>query len=83
MIIYGDFGMLDAENDDIFAYARSNGKQKVVVVCSFRDREIEWLVPASTDFQSGKVVLSNYTNVDISKDAITVRPFEAFVCLVG
>ena len=75
--------MLDVENDDIFAYTRSNGKQKVVVVCSFRDREIEWPVPASTDFQSGKVVLSNYPDVDVSQDAITVRPFEAFVCLAG
>jgi glycosidase len=82
-IIYGDFEMLDAENDDIFAYARSNGKQKVVVVCSFRDREIDWLVPAYTDIQSGKVLLSNYPDVDLSQDMVTVRPFEAFVCLVG
>ncbi|CAG7559825.1 unnamed protein product [Fusarium equiseti] len=83
IIIYGDFEMLDAENDDIFAYTRSNGKQKVVVVCSFRDRGIDWLVPAYTDIQSGKVLLSNYPDVDLSQDMVTVRPFEAFVCLVG
>lgn len=79
IIIYGDFEMLDAENDDIFAYARSNGSQKAVVVCSFRDREIEWPVPASMDVQSGKVLLSNYPDVDLLQDMITVRPFEAFL----
>lgn len=83
IIVYGDFELLDAENSDIFAYARSDGKQKLIVVCSFRDREIAWLVPASTGLQSSKVLLSNYPEIDLSQDVILIRPFEAFVCLVG
>lgn len=83
VVVYGDFEMLDLENDDIFAYARANGKQKVVVVCSFRDRDISWKVPASIDMQSGKILLSNYLKVDLSQKTIVIRPFEAFVCLVG
>ncbi|KAK6715560.1 hypothetical protein SNK04_006507 [Fusarium graminearum] len=83
IVVYGDFELLDAENSDIFAYARSDGKQKLIVVCSFRDREIAWPVPASTGLQSSKVLLSNYPEIDLSQDVISIRPFEAFVCLVG
>jgi glycosidase len=83
VVVYGDFQLLDAENNDIFAYTRSNGRQKVVVVCSFRDREIAWPVPASADLQSGKVLLSNYPEVDLSQNVINIHPFGAFVCLVG
>lgn len=83
IVVYGDFELLDAENSDIFAYARSDGKQKLIVVCSFRDREIAWPVLASTGLQSSKVLLSNYPETDLSQDVISIRPFEAFVCLVG
>lgn len=78
IIVYGDFELLDEENDDIFAYARSNGSQKVVVVCSFRDREISW--SPSVDLQAGKVLLANNSEVNLSQKTISLRPFEAFVC---
>lgn len=78
IIVYGDFQLLDEENDDVFAYARSNGSQKVVVVCSFRDREISWSPPV--DLQSGKVLLANNPEVNLSQKTISLRPFEAFVC---
>ncbi|CZR44452.1 putative alpha-glucosidase (maltase) [Fusarium proliferatum ET1] len=78
IIVYGDFELLDEENADVFAYARSNGSQKVVVVCSFRDREISWSPPV--DLQSGKVLLANNAEVNLSQKTISLRPFEAFVC---
>ncbi|EXK29275.1 trehalose-6-phosphate hydrolase [Fusarium oxysporum f. sp. melonis 26406] len=78
IIVYGDFELLDEENDDVFAYARSNGAQKVVVVCNFRDREIPWSPPV--DLHSGKVLLANNPEVNLSQKTVNLRPFEAFVC---
>ncbi|EXK76036.1 trehalose-6-phosphate hydrolase [Fusarium oxysporum f. sp. raphani 54005] len=78
IIVYGDFELLDEENDDVFAYARSNGAQKVVVVCNFRDREIPWSPPV--DLHSGKVLLTNNPEVNLSQKTVNLRPFEAFVC---
>jgi glycosidase len=78
IIVYGDFELLDEDNDDVFAYARSNGTQKVVIVCNFREREISWSPPV--DLQSVKVLLSNYPEVNMSQKTVNLRPFEAFVC---
>lgn len=78
IIVYGDFELLDEENDDVFAYARSNGAQKVVVVCNFRDREIPWSPPV--DLHSDKVLLANNPEVNLSQKTVNLRPFEAFVC---
>jgi glycosidase len=79
-IVYGDFELLDKDNDDIFAYARSNGGQKVVVVCNFREREIPWPASTSASLELGKVLLSNYPEVDLTQKILVLRPFEAFVC---
>jgi glycosidase len=78
IIVYGDFELLDGENEDVFAYARSNGAQKVVVVCNFREKEISWSPPV--DLQSGTVLLANRPEVHLSQKTVILRPFEAFVC---
>lgn len=80
IIVYGDFELLDKDNDDIFAYVRSNSGQKVVVVCNFKEREVPWPTSTSAGLKSGKVLLSNYPEVDLKQETLVLRPFEAFVC---
>ncbi|KAK7408486.1 hypothetical protein QQX98_009353 [Neonectria punicea] len=81
IFVYGDFELVDDNNDDVFAYSRSNGGRKAVVVCNFRETEVLWAVPASTNLRASKVLLSSYPNVDLAQEELVLRPFEAFVCL--
>ncbi|KAH6951751.1 glycoside hydrolase superfamily [Fusarium avenaceum] len=80
IIVYGDFELIDKDNDDVFAYARSNGGQKVVVICNFKEREVPWPAFTSAALKSGKVLLSNYPDVDLKQETLVLRPFEGFVC---
>ncbi|KAK7229855.1 hypothetical protein V2G26_002025 [Clonostachys chloroleuca] len=80
-IIYGDFELIDADNEDIFTYSRRNNGQKATVVCNFRETKVVWAVPPSTALRSSKVLLSNYPEADLSKETLVLRPFEAFVCM--
>ncbi|RSL72439.1 hypothetical protein CEP53_001099 [Fusarium sp. AF-6] len=82
IFVYGDFELLDRQHDDVFAYSRSNGDQKAVVVCNFRETPIIWAVPPSVKLSSAKVLLSNYPEVDITQEKLNLRPFEAFVVSV-
>ncbi|KAF5020535.1 hypothetical protein F66182_7434 [Fusarium sp. NRRL 66182] len=82
VVVYGDFQLLDAENEDIFAYIRSNGKQQVFIVCNFRDRQITWEIPTTVDLGSVKVLLKNYPVLDLTQGMLDLRPFESFVCLL-
>jgi glycosidase len=81
IFVYGDFELLDADHEDVFAYSRSNSDQKAVVVCNFREHEITWAVPRGTHLQSAEILLSNYPEVHLGLDNLILRPFEAFVCM--
>ncbi|KPM42162.1 Alpha-glucosidase [Neonectria ditissima] len=83
IFVYGDFELIDADNDDVFAYSRTNGGRKAVVVCNFRETNIIWLVPSSAKLGSAKILLSNYPEVDFVQQRLVLRPFEAFACLVS
>lgn len=80
--MYGDFELLDRDHDDVFAYSRSSGDQKAVVVCNFRETPVDWAVPPSVNLSSAEVLLSNYSEVDVTQDKLALRPFEAFVVLI-
>jgi hypothetical protein len=80
--VYGDFELLDRQHDDVFAYSRSSGDQKAVVVCNFRETPVTWAVPPSVNLLSAEVLLSNYPEVDVTREKLALRPFEAFVVSV-
>lgn len=80
-MIYGDFEMVDNENEDIFAFSRKFENQKVLIVANFRSREICWKVPDGLDLQKDKILISNY-EVSFSGETLNLRPFEAFACFV-
>lgn len=82
IFIYGDFELIDANHEDVFAYSRSNGPQKALVVCNFRETQISW-APPSMDLRPAKMLLSNYPEVDLARERLVLRPFEAFVCLLN
>lgn len=66
----GDFTLLDAENEKIFAYTRQLGDNKMLIVCNFTAEEVSFPTPA--EFEAARVLLSNYEN-----RSNTLRPYEA------
>ena len=57
-----------------YVYSRDNGKQRILVMCSFSKKEIPVRVPAGFDLAKAKLVLHSYPNV---KDKL--QPYEARV----
>lgn len=81
VLVYGDFALIDVENDHIFAYLRTFQDQKVLVVANFRPREVKWRVPDGFDLQEEKVLVANY-EVNFRGDTLSLRPFESFAIFV-
>ncbi len=83
VLVYGDFEMLDPENADSVAYARTfYGENGAMVVASFRGYEVEWQVPEKARvFLRCPVRLKNYEDEpQVPGDSsIRLRPFEALV----
>jgi glycosidase len=78
ILIYGNFELVDEGNNDVFAYSRSFGDDKILVVANFRKGGIVWEAPRSLIFEAGKLLISNYDGIRAKDGTVQLRPFEAF-----
>ncbi|KAK1076171.1 hypothetical protein LTR33_009179 [Friedmanniomyces endolithicus] len=84
VFVYGDFQMVDAESEDVFAYTRTLINDSVLVVCNFRASTVNWTLPSGMSrVQSGDVLISTYGDVPMDRNVLRLRPFEAFACVQG
>jgi oligo-1,6-glucosidase len=78
VLIYGNFEMLDAENEQIFAYSRTLENQKVLVLLNFSDQYATYM--AAPGFRCTGVAIGNYSDNDsIFSQTMVLRPYEALV----
>ena len=81
VFVYGDFEMVDAEHEDVFAYTRSYNGESVLVVCNFRERPVEWKLPSGLhSAKKEQLLISTYGDLLLDGDNMFLRPFEAFAC---
>ena len=73
VIVDGVFEMLLPDDEEIFAYRRTNDSQTLTVICNFygNERSID---AASLIPEGSKLLISNYADV---ADANVLRPYEA------
>ncbi|KAJ8100138.1 glycoside hydrolase superfamily [Lipomyces tetrasporus] len=81
IFVYGSFNLVDAVDEQVLSYERRYEGKRVLVITSFSELEALWTVPEEY-VRSGKVLLSNYGDVENLKKDIALRPFEAIVYLL-
>ena len=74
-IIYGDYKLLCEDDENIFAYVRELNGDKILVVCDFYDKDVEFKFDG--DFNYSKVLLSNYNDSSKMIEKLKLRPYEA------
>ena len=75
-IVYGTYDLLLPDSKEIYAYTRTLGEEKLLVVCNFYEPELSFELPE--EFAGGTCLISNYPEVSL-KAEMTLRPYEAFV----
>lgn len=78
IIPYGQYQLLLPEDEELYVYTREYEGRKLLVVCSFTEKERSFNVPE--EFADGTCLISNYEYGN-SKGAVTLRPYEAFVLM--
>lgn len=82
IIVYGDYTLLDPDNEEIFAYIRSYQGEKLLVVTNWTDKEARFEMPVEGQFTPKKLLIANYTDTKaFPKDELVLRPWEAVVYL--
>ena len=74
-IIYGEYKLLCEDDENIFAYVRELNGDKILVVCNFYDKDVEFKFEG--DFNYSKVLLSNYNDSSKMIEKLKLRPYEA------
>ncbi len=77
IIVYGKYELLLPDDEHIFAYVRTLGNQKLLVVCNFSKTEQKF---DFTGYENAKVLISNYDG-NISEKA-TLKPYSAIALLL-
>ena len=61
----------------LYTYSREDEKQRILVVCSYTEKEVFFKAPKGFDLASGRLILQNYE----SADPAVLKPYEARVYL--
>lgn len=76
-IIYGDYKLLCEDDKNIFAYTRELNGDKILVVCNFYEKKVEFKY--DKEFKNAEILLSNYTDSSLEIDKLKLRPYEAIM----
>lgn len=83
IMIYGSYDIVAEEHEQIYAYTRSLGEQKWLVVLNFSGKEAQFVLPEALKSFSGggnELIIANYGDVPAaSVEELRLRPYEARV----
>lgn len=76
IIVYGDYELLEPQNEELFIYTRSWNNEQLMVLCNFTEKDI--VIPAAVTAQipaDAQILISNHVG---NLEAV-LRPYEARV----
>lgn len=81
IITEGDYQLILADHEQIFAYLRNYQKEKLLVVNNFFGTETMFLLPTELNFSDyeSEIILSNYCDSQKNFEQIRLRPYESIV----
>ncbi|MFD1485132.1 alpha-glucosidase [Lacticaseibacillus baoqingensis] len=79
VVVYGDFAMIAAADEAVFAYARQYGQQRLVVISNFTAQTLQRPIGDWLGASSAELVISNYPQGPLEQ----LRPYETRTYLIG
>ena len=66
---------------DLYVYERVYNGQKLLVICSFSEKSVNFKAPTGYDLTQGKAILCSHQDNPVSAEGFTTRPYETRVYL--
>ncbi len=77
VLVYGQYALLDAANSHVYAYTRTLGRERALVVLNFTAEARSWAVPTGLKL-GGAPWLNNYADFQAGA-ALSLKPWQALV----
>lgn len=75
-LVRGEFKMIDYENENVYAYTRTDTRGQYLVVCSFSENEVDWVCPMNR----GSLLIGNYPlKENEDGHTLNLQPYEGRV----
>lgn len=81
IIVYGAYELLDADNEDVFAYIRTLEDKKLLIICNMTDHKVNYIPTVNCDadkMSSAKCLISNSDKSELNSE-IELQPWFAGV----
>ncbi|MGD8748558.1 MAG: alpha-glucosidase [Balneolaceae bacterium] len=77
VLIYGDYQLLFPDNEQVYAYTRTLGEQKMLVLLNFSEKDARVDLPSPLSLK--KAIINNYETVDRNGSAVSLNPYQAVI----
>ena len=81
LVAEGEYKEHLKQSSNFYVYSREAGERKLLVICSFADKETYFTCPEGFDLAKGKLVLKNHDLNLVVNNRFTARPYELRVYL--
>ncbi|MBX4148976.1 alpha,alpha-phosphotrehalase [Paenibacillus lautus] len=87
VITDGEYVRLDEDHPEIYAYARTNKEQTLVVISNFSDRDVSFALPKTlidklTESRSVQLLIGNTTEEQALTPTVALRPYASYMWLI-
>ncbi|MED1432434.1 alpha-glucosidase [Bacillus mycoides] len=79
IVVYGTYDLILENNPSIFAYVRTYGEEKLLVIANFTADECVFELPEDIIYSEAELLIHNYDVENVLIENITLRPYEAMV----
>ena len=81
VVLRGDYVELMPEDRNLYVYERNLGGKKLLVICSFTEKQLRFQAPAGIELDEKALALGNYETNFVIANGFTTRPYELRVYL--
>jgi len=77
IFVYGDYNLLDAANEKIYAYTRTLNDEKILVLLNFSEEEINYTLPEKGN--TFDIMINNYNDITIENNTAHLKPYQSVI----
>lgn len=81
IVIDGDYKEYYKNSNKLYVYERTLGNERMLVICSFTDKNVNFEAPKGYDLEKGEKIFGNYESDSVCGNGFKNRPYELRVYL--
>ncbi|MEK6478637.1 alpha-glucosidase [Catalinimonas sp. 4WD22] len=77
VFVYGDYEVVQKEHEQVYAYTRTLGDEKMLVLLNFSPEVAEIRLPEYNELED--VLINNYNSLFVQENLVSLRPYQAVI----